>query len=209
MKIEELWKKHNAAQASQAKRAEEIQAQEKTLAELKKKQEEAAAAGDFSAYEAAGEEIQKAEGRLYVLIKSAKAGIVTPEEAAACWREFADGYRKEQEKRRAEYRKAQKQACTQYEEMIDKQNAAFHLREDLATMTGQFYGNEEGYSEIEQRYPLPEMLPGHDMNRAIQSLPEAAYFIGVGLWQKVPAEGTLNSIVRLGRSVGRPDFGHN
>lgn len=209
MKIKELWEKFNNAQASQKQRAEEIQAAEATLSELKKKREAAAAAGDFTAYEETGEEIRKTEDRIYVLVKSAKAGIVSPEEAGAAWRELAAGYKKDQEKRLQEYRKTQKQACEQYEALVNAQNAAFHVREDLGTMTGQFFGSEEDYAKIEQRYPLPDMLPGHDVNKRISDLPEAVYFAGCGLWQKAPAEGTLNEVVRKGRSVGRPDFGHN
>lgn len=209
MTINDLWKKYKNAQADAARRAEEIKQAEAALASLKAQQEDAAAEGNQAAFDALDEDIRKATNRITVLIKSSRRGVVTPEDCSEFWREYAADFKKDQEKRMLEYRKTQKQACEQYEKMVEAQNTAFHVREDLGTMTGVFDGSDQSREEVERRYHLSGMLPGNDINKSILDHPENVYFTGSGLWQKAPADETLNTIVRLGRSVNKPYFGHN
>ncbi|MBQ6679801.1 MAG: hypothetical protein IJM76_07265 [Lachnospiraceae bacterium] len=206
--LEALWAQYNESQVNAAKRNEEIKQTEAVIAGLKAEREKAAEDGDLDLYDKKDNEIQQTEHRLYVLIKSAKKGAVTPEQTAEFWREYAAGFQKNQEKRLAEYRKTQKKAREQYEELVQEQNRALHAREDLGIMTGIFDGSDATLAEVEQSYELPVTLPGKDINRTISDLPEYVFFTSVSEWEGNKANDTLNMVVRLGRAVDNPDFGH-
>lgn len=186
----------------------EIFEQEEALEELKKAQARAAKAGNQAEYDRLEDEIKQTERRIIVLVKSAPSAIVTPEDGVAAWREYAADYSKEQGKRWADYQKAQKAACDKYEECVKAENDFLMDRDSVATMCGYTFGSENDRQEIERAFTLPEILPGRDINKRIQDLPEMRYFTSAGLWDNVRAENTLNHVVRLGRPVGAPDFGH-
>lgn len=209
--MDKLWKEYAAAQAAKEKRKEEIQAEENRLEELKKAQDKSAREGNQEDYDRLEEEIAATKRRMIVLVKSAKEPVLTPERASEAWRETAAIFVKEHGKRWTDYQKAQKDTCDKYETCALLQNDLLRDRESIAYMAGFYDSSEDEHREIERRFPLPEgdLLPGHDINRTIQDLPEAAYFTGCGLWQKAAAENTLNHIVRLGRPIEKnPDFGH-
>ena len=208
--MDKLWKEYAAAQAAKEKRNEEIQAEEDHLEELKKAQDKAARDGNQEEFDRLDAEIAATKRRMIVLVKSAKAPVLTPERASEAWKETAAIFIKERGKRWTDYQKAQKDTCEKYENCALLQNDLLRDRQSIAYMAGFYDGSELEHQEIERRFPLPEgeLLPGHDINRSIQDLPEASYFTGCGLWQKAPAENTLNHIVRLGRPMEKhPDFG--
>ena len=213
--IDSLRKAYRTAQEQAAARAEEIRQQEETLAGLKAEQEKAAADGDLEAYEAKGTEIRRAEGLLYVLIKSADAaGRITPEMAREAWTEYAEGFEKTQSEKLAAYAKKRRELCRDYEKLIDEQNAALNAREELAAMAG----TDAGSYDLSAWIPLfgEENTPRSISGKA----PDAEFFTKACLWPchfDLPnAPGlphwtgleTANKVICLREAVPRPDFGH-
>ena len=209
MTMEALWKKYNDAQANEAKRAEEIREAEAAISALKEEREAAAQAGDLDLFDRKDDEIKKAERRLYVLVKSAGNGKVTPEDTQSYWTEYAASFSKDQEKRIAEYQRLKKEACKKYEEILERQNDALHVREDLGIMINIFDGSRDGYEKLDQAFPVKCVDPKvSGIWSNLDNLPELEYFTMSGEWEKGKASDTVNNIVRLSRSVNRPDFGH-
>lgn len=207
MKIDKLREKYNTAKAKAAERAAEIKRKETNLAELKAEQERAAAAGDLENYELFADKIRRAEMELFVYIKSTQISeIITPEDAANAWKEYADKNGGEVMRLYREYEKSRGQLVQKYQAAVLKQNEVLRARADLAEMTG----------TPASVYVLKEALPDsseHFPKNAQIKAPEFAFFVASGEWKGKPnataeyaALDTLNSVVRLQQPLENPAF---
>lgn len=142
----------------------------------------AAAGGDISGYMASTEDAKKNGAAAFVMQKQIE-GLgrgYTADEIREGWRDYADKYDKDLEKRLKDYSENRKRLWNEYKEILLLQSAALKTRKECAELLDM----EEGSREAKAEFPMktaPYFSPMGLMYRGMQCCtPEVAFFLSSG-----------------------------
>ena len=182
-KLNDIVKKHDAAQASKEPLQKEIDSLKKRKAELESQAEAAAEAGDEDRYIQLKHAADDAGMRAYVREKrlaNADAPIDLAEGQAA-WDEFISPINRQLNKAHAAYVKQQKQLFESLKELMELQRKAYATREQIAGLCGyKTWWVENDYAEVKSKFPFQHIDGLHADFR---------YFGDVGLVDRGVANG--------------------
>ena len=181
--IKALQELFNTRKAEEAKRNSVIAELEKKNAALDAAAEAAASAGDVEGYIEKAEARRKNEATLYVLRKTNKKAQVTEDEVVSAWNSFREDYSKQFEKAFGDYRKKREALAAAYIGLVEMQNEALKMREQLGKLAGmngekQLGQYEFSYDAVYKDFlipALPECPTGH-----LQSVPGANLHLKYG-----------------------------
>ena len=134
MKLREILKKIDDANANKEKLREEIATLEHELDDLNARAESAAAAGDEELYLNLTDEASRISRRIYVkkkVIDIPPEKEITEEEVTAAWREYAAEFDKNYNKKYEKFKKVRQELCDIYADMIEDQCCILQTRERI------------------------------------------------------------------------------
>lgn len=214
-KIEKLKKNIKDKAQLKADKAARKSELESRLTTIRAEKTEAAAAGDMDKFQAAKRKELDIQDHIEVLDVqlSNMTAVVDESEISAAWREYAEDFSKDLNKALMEYNKHRASLAAEYAALVRKQNEALQDREELAGLMGMPLGSEEAHAAIAARFPL-NCLPDGPITRAAANLavyvPELRFFIESGIWEQngfnTKSVATLNNVVKLKRSIDKPEF---
>lgn len=212
-KLEKLKKDIMDKAQLKADKTDRVARLEASLTTLKEEKDTAAAAGDMDKFQMAQRKEKDATDNIYMLkVQLDRMEGETDADINDAWTEYADDYAREMSKALATYHKHARELAKEYEAMVLKQNAALKEREDLAALLGSDNSSDNGLNAIADRFPLmylPDSPLVPDIGGKV-SVPELRFFLQSGIWAaagtNTKSAETLNSIVRLKRSINHPEF---
>ncbi len=131
--------------------------------ELKRKADEAAAAGDIDGYLRLKQELDRQEAVAYVRKTQLErqANPVSQEEITAAWDGYSSDYVKKMNAARKEYQTAKTAALSAFRKLLDLQHEALAQREKLADIAGIPAKEALHISpEAERAFPMPYIFEG-------------------------------------------------
>ena len=216
MKLEELDKQAQERIAKKEELTTRIADLEQRETAANEKAQTAAEAGELEAYKAASSEAQEIVTQLIVARAQHKKlgsgdAIVTQEDAAAAWKDFAGDYDRKFDKLYAELEKKRSDLLSTYRALLDLQYDALEKRDRLAGYAGiksdSFIGSNPLDNHFSCRY-LPESskYEKSKINGINASNADAVYYLacladekrlaGLDFYQSEDLERVKNTIVR-------------
>ena len=164
-KIEKLEQQFKKAQEDKANLEQKVRNLKEQQQQYEADAKKAAEAGDPDAYLDLKAKANRAEAEAYVFgmqLKKAQAPV-SPEEAADAWAEYKRTAEKDLDKCVADYKKKRASLYTDLRALIDKETAAFLVRERLLRISGQFENGRNGYfsgGHIDHVFPMHTLDSG-------------------------------------------------
>lgn len=196
--IEQIRSRLASSKERERERSEKITAEEMNLSQLREAQNKAAEEGDFTLFEDLAEQIRKTEGKITVLMKMRNPDMITPEQLAASWTEYASKEEKELAAGVDAYKKKQKEAAADFEALVKKANGILQRQKEYAAALGIDPNTGAGKEKMNIRFEVGALIPySFDPNfpRNFSMVPEFDYFGRAGLWN-VEADKILIDVVR-------------